>query len=183
MGTGSHGDTIDTRHVLDSPAYVAYEHTSPKSRPQGVQFPTSAVVISENETSVHHKRAGVPFLPGNLFCPAIGSDILDSAGTKICQIYASLNLEGGDTDQIVDVLSRREEDINVPLVTESEDTFSPFEISTMKTCPKKTVPIPGFSNTQVQAYFDLAFPHQLNAQYNRRVTAPCRVYSLMFCRL
>ncbi|KAF9513934.1 hypothetical protein BS47DRAFT_1392832 [Hydnum rufescens UP504] len=46
--------------------------------PAGVQIPTSAVVNSANQTSIHHKRARVPFLPDNLFCPAVGSDILDT---------------------------------------------------------------------------------------------------------
>ncbi|KAF9502767.1 hypothetical protein BS47DRAFT_1386587 [Hydnum rufescens UP504] len=83
VGTASRGVTIDTRHTLDSPAYVACEHTSSKSCLRGVQIPTSAVVNSANQTSIHHKRARVPFLPDNLFCPAVGSDILDTpSGSK-----------------------------------------------------------------------------------------------------
>jgi hypothetical protein len=199
VGTAGHGVTIDTRHALDSPAYVAYEHTSSKSRPRGVQIPTSAVITSANETSVHHKRAGVPFLPGNLFCPAVGSDILDTpSGSKTCQIYASL--ESGNTGQTADALNRRDEDINdIPLATERDnipvlngranfmDGFHPFILaeSTLKVCGSAedpasqiNIPIAAYTKTQVQAYFDLAHPGELDAEYGRRVTAPCcRIFS------
>jgi hypothetical protein len=192
VGKAGHGVTIDTRHALDSPAYVAYEHTSSKSRLRGVQIPTSAVVTSANETSVHHKRAGVPFLPGNLFCPAVGSDILDTpSGSKTCQIYASL--ESGNTGQTADALNRRDEDIDgMPLATERDnipvlngranftDVFHPFILaeSTLKVCSQINIPIAGYANTQVQAYYDLAHPGELDAEYGRRVTAPChRIFS------
>ncbi|KAG5333769.1 hypothetical protein C0989_004872, partial [Termitomyces sp. Mn162] len=163
----SHGVTIDTRHALDSPAYVTYEHTPSESRSQGVQIPTSAV-ISANQTSVLHKRAGVPFLPGNLFCPAIDSDILDTpSGSKTCQIYASLNLESDNTGQTADALYKRDEDINAPLVREKAE-------STMKVCGDPRfpttlikIPIPAYGKTQVQTYFDLAYPGKLNPEYSR----------------
>ncbi|KAH0580626.1 hypothetical protein H2248_002115 [Termitomyces sp. 'cryptogamus'] len=170
-----HGATIDTRHALDSPAYVAYEHASSKSRPQRVQIPTSAVVISANETSVFHRRAGVPFLPGNLFCPAIDSDILDApSGSKTCQIYASLDLDSGDTGQIADALYRRDEDIDAPLVKERDNIPVNFtdrvladRESVMKRCDGMRILIPAYADTQVQAYFDLAYPGELNAEYTR----------------
>jgi hypothetical protein len=187
-GKAGHGVTIDTHHALDSPAYVAYEHASSKSRLWGVQTRTSAVVTSGNETSVLHKRAGVPFLPGNLFCPAVGSGILDTpSGSKTCQIYASL--ESGNTGQTADALNRRDEDINgMPLATERDnipvlngranfpDGFHPFILaeSTLKVCPQIDIPIAAYTNAQVQAYFDLAHPGELNPEYGRRVTAPCR---------
>lgn len=178
MGTAGHGVTIDTRHALDSPAYVAYEHTSSKSRLRGVQIPISVV----NETLVqHHKRAGVPFLPGNLFCPAVGSNILDTpSGSKTCQIYASL--ESGNTGQTADALNRRDEDINgMPLATERDnipvlngranftDGFHPFILaeSTMRVCSQINIPIPGYANTQVQTYFDLAYAGELDGTYGR----------------
>ena len=204
VGTAGHGVTIDTRHALDSPAYVAYEHTSSKARLGGVQIPTSAVVTSANETSVHYKRAGVPFLPGNLFCPAVGSDILDTpSGSKTCQIYASL--ESGNTGQTADALNRRDEDIiDEPLATERDipvlngranfttDGFHPFILaeSTLKVCGSAQdpagqikIPIAGYTKTQVQTYFDLAHPGELDAEYSRRVTPLVVGYSLMFCRL
>ena len=187
VGTAGHGVAINTRHALDSPAYVAYEHPS-KSRLQGVQTPTSAVITSGNETSVLRKRAGVPFLPGNLFCPAVGSGILDTpSGSKTCQIYASL--ESGNTGQTADALNRRDEDINgMPLATERDnitvlngranfpDGFHPFILaeSTLKVCPQIDIPIAAYTNAQVQAYYDLANPGELDAEYGRRVIAPCR---------
>ena len=194
MGAAGRGVTIDTRHALDSPAYIAYEHTSSKSRLRGVQIPTSTVVTSANETSVHHKRAGVPFLPGNLFCPAVGSDISGTpSGSKICQIYASLG--SGNTGQTADALNRRDEDINgLPLATERDNipvlnreanftgglhSFSLAE-STLKVCGSSqnpasqiNIPVAGYATTQVQAYFDLAHPGELDPGYDRRVMAPC----------
>lgn len=122
VGTAGHGVTIDTCHAMDSPAYVAYEPTSSTSRLRGgVQIPTSAVITSVNKISTHHKRAEVSFLPGNLFCPVVGSDILDTpSGSKTCQIYASL--ESGNTGQTTDALNRHDEDINgMPLATERDN--------------------------------------------------------------
>lgn len=195
VGTAGHGVTIDTRHALDSPAYVAYEHTSSKSRLRGVQIPTSAIVTSANGTSVHHKRDGVPFLPGNLFCPAVGSDILDTpAGSKTCQIYASLG--SGNTGQTADALNRRDEDINgmslatggdnIPMLNRRAnftDGFHPFILaeSTLKACGSAqdpssqiNIPIAGYATTEVQAYYDLLYPGELNVEYGRRVTTHCR---------
>ncbi|KAG6810330.1 hypothetical protein H0H93_015035, partial [Arthromyces matolae] len=169
QGTAGHGVTIDTRHALDSPAYVAYEHAASKSRPRGVQIPTSQAT-----SSTLHKRGAVPYLPGNLFCPAVGSDILDTpSGSKTCQIYATL--ETSTTGQTADALNRRDalewddiSSLNRRTYNFSEG-FHPnvFAESTLKVCPGFTIPIADYSKVQVQTYFDLANPGELDPSYSR----------------
>ncbi|KAG6818290.1 hypothetical protein H0H93_006247, partial [Arthromyces matolae] len=170
QGTAGLGVTIDTRHALDSPAYVAYEHTASKSRPRGVQIPISEATSSTAATGLHKRGGGVPYLPGNLFCPAVGSEILNTpSGSRTCQIYATLS---SNTGQTADALNRRDEDIEAlefSTFNRSSEGFHPKILaeSTLKVCPGFTIPIADYSKVQVQTYFDLANPGDLDPTYSR----------------
>lgn len=63
------------------------------------------------------------------------------------------------------------------------DGFHPFILaeSTLRVCGSAQdpasqihIPIPGYTGTQVQTYFDLAYPGALDIEYGRQVTVPCR---------
>lgn len=116
-----------------------------------------------NETSpTLLKRAGVPFLPGNLFCPETGTDITNSTNGTDCSCYddSSANDPSGPGSLILSqqlAFSVNNSGISKPLHILTE--------SSLRTCPNVDIPIPSYSTTPVVAYYDLADPTGLDPTY------------------
>ncbi|KAF8961088.1 hypothetical protein BDZ97DRAFT_2077079 [Flammula alnicola] len=126
------------------------------------------------KTSAIQKRS-VPFIPGNLFCPAVGDQIAGADTGK-----------GTDFDPYDDLSSQTLQDAFERRAVDLDDSESPaFNIShiqqlrkvTVATCSSSANPIninaPTYSGTKTIGYFDLSSPASiLNSDYKQYDGAP-----------
>ncbi|KAI5116231.1 hypothetical protein M0805_001223 [Coniferiporia weirii] len=202
VGRARQGAPLDSLHSLDTPAYSALEHKSSKARQSSTQVPTETWSVNDldiypvtvgsgdnfgSANSTLYRRGGVPFLPGNLFCPAVGGDILDTpAGSQDCICYSDTDED--DTDQLADILNKRDfddaEDYVASNLTGATRTTSVkvdphmFDSSKLKTCTSSMVPIPEYSDTSIVTYFDLDNPGVLDPTYGTYNPVPIRLGNL-----
>ena len=89
-------------------------------------------------------RAGVPFLPGNLFCPEVGTSIQNTTAGSDCIIY-------DDADDDVDLGNlKRSFGLNdyLTAVNSSDTPFKQLErTSRLSTCPGVLITIPEYDQT------------------------------------
>ncbi|KAJ7779316.1 hypothetical protein DFH07DRAFT_794677 [Mycena maculata] len=112
-------------------------------------------------------KRDVPFLPGNLFCPATDNDI---TGTAIsCDPYAGDATPLSRRDNVDEHHFVREED-SVPEAKHSdEDPDEGHWLSkraaappTVKSCVGFTIPVAPFTSLSINGYYDLATPSTLS---------------------
>ncbi|KAF8164160.1 hypothetical protein K438DRAFT_1984862 [Mycena galopus ATCC 62051] len=122
-------------------------------------------------------KRDVPFLPGNLFCPATDSDIASTAVN--CDPYAGDATPLSRRHIAEEPRSLREEDSIPETIRSGEDPDEGHWLSkrastppTLKTCPGFTIPIPAFASLFVNAYYDLASPATLNGNINGYANMP-----------
>ncbi|KZS89652.1 hypothetical protein SISNIDRAFT_489074 [Sistotremastrum niveocremeum HHB9708] len=117
--------------------------------------------LSHGLASSHHqKRGGVPFLPGNLFCPAVGEQINAADGGTATDYNPYSDIS---SNPLLDAYERKKKrSVGV------SSLFHPQELRsvTVNTCSSSSrridINAPAYDNTNPIGYFDLASPFGTN---------------------
>ncbi|KAJ7807344.1 hypothetical protein B0H14DRAFT_3091266 [Mycena olivaceomarginata] len=157
-GSNTTGSPLTIHHRSPYPAYAAYEEPT-----QGWIEPPALPVRVENPEPSKISKRGVPFLPGNLFCPEVGTDIVSSDDASDCICYS----DAEDNDPEGASISSRsilepEFASNFDNTTFSSSPFHVLREAQLQRCPNLEVPIPAYDNTPIISYYDLHDPASLN---------------------
>lgn len=124
-GRAGQGVELDTKHAVDTAAYVALEHrpsTLDKPSTKAMQPPSiwrssfdsfddlvAVQAVSSNHSGFLERRA-IPFLDGYLVCPTVDDEITNTPnGTQDCRCYSDNNVDAvAATGQIADIFARNE---------------------------------------------------------------------------
>ncbi|KAJ7062148.1 glycosyl hydrolases family 18-domain-containing protein [Mycena amicta] len=151
--------TLPISHRSPYPAYSAYETAT-----NDWATPPSLPVDVANSTLA--KRDGVPFLPGNLFCPATGTDITSDATGGDCVCYSDADIDPISNEFIV---AKREEvserDLNS---TFGDNPFKILRSVKLQQCAIN-IQMPGYDSTPIVAYYDLDNPGILDPTFESYV--------------
>ncbi|CAK5268570.1 unnamed protein product [Mycena citricolor] len=158
-GSGSSGGPVDIDHRSPYPAYAAYEEGDKR---EWLDDP----VVPRRQLS---KRGGVPFLPGNLFCPAVGTSIASSDDGSDCLCYSDAP-DGDDEDGSYtyprrSISNMTEVDLDTLAEVFGFGPNSPFhvlDVAKLTSCTGKSVSIPSYDNTPIISYYDLENPASLD---------------------
>lgn len=168
------GTPLNIYHLSSQPAYAAYGPSPlmaskylpdiPNSLPPNVAYPT----LSSPNPSALAKRAGVPFLPGNLFCPQSGTDITGNTDGSDCYCYSDATEndpegESAFTKRHLEsaYLSGQSELNHLHILASRE--------SSLNTCDNFDIPIPAYASTPIISYYDLDNPASLDPTFGSYV--------------
>ncbi|KAJ7062137.1 hypothetical protein C8F01DRAFT_1368794 [Mycena amicta] len=150
-------------HRSPYPAYSAYE-TASNDWATPPSLPVDVVLSNANSTLA--KRDGVPFLPGNLFCPATGTDITSDATGGDCICYSDADIDPISEEFIV---AKREEGSDRDLnSTFGDNPFKILRSVKLQQC-NIVIQMPVYDSTPIIAYFDLDNPGILDPTFESYV--------------
>ncbi|KAF7316287.1 Chitin-binding type-1 domain-containing protein [Mycena indigotica] len=158
-GQGETGSALKLSHRSPYPVYAVYE-----TEAEGWVAPPTLPVAS-NLTERLEKRGGVPFLPGNLFCPDAGTDITGTDAGSDCYCYSDA---GNDPINNALITAKRSVAIDQELVlngpknTSFIDGLKVLRSVSLESCSSISIPIPGYDKTPIISYYDLDNPAALN---------------------
>ncbi|KZT36396.1 hypothetical protein SISSUDRAFT_1120964 [Sistotremastrum suecicum HHB10207 ss-3] len=158
--------------IIDEPKAQIVETVNGASR---TIYPTSrsGFMDYQEEESGLEKRGGVPFLPGNLFCPNTGKNV--GLGNVDYDPYSDINdntLEDAymrkkraDTGESALALSALEDTTN-PLESSGSAHITPVSLRTVtaQSCNLQ-ITLPAYDTTTIQGYYDFANAGSWDAVY------------------
>ncbi|KAK6987473.1 chitin-binding type-1 domain-containing protein [Favolaschia claudopus] len=180
-GNSRRGDTFSSKNATGSPlaishrspysAYTAYENVTQK----WITPPTLPIEVRPELSRI--SKRGVPFLPGNLFCPDVGSKIVSSDDASDCMFYS----DADDNDpEGPSILSRSVLKPEIESDFDNTTSSGPFHVfasrasreAGMWRCKDLDVPIPVYGDTPIIAYYDLANPASLDPTVIDHIPVP-----------
>lgn len=154
-GQAAAGTPLLISHRSSHPAYAEYEGDGRLDPPS---VPISVMTAQSSRIS---KR--VPFLPGNLFCPTVGTSITGTDVGSDCFCYSDATEFDPDPDDDDDgpLVSSKRSSIS-DNATFSDGPFHVLNVAKMISCKGRTIAIPPYQNTPIIAYYDLENPGSLD---------------------
>ncbi|PPR04933.1 hypothetical protein CVT24_007314 [Panaeolus cyanescens] len=155
----SSGPPIPILHRSESVAYTALESANGSI--------SNIYHVPHRERSLN-PRAGVPFLPGNLFCPQDNTGIQGTTDGSDCLFYDDAN-----ADFNMGLLTRRSLEFNAESYLGSTGNNSDSTLHfkqldrnpVLTTCPGVTINVPDYNQCPISAYYDLENPTTLDPTF------------------
>jgi hypothetical protein len=154
-GQAATGTPLQISHRSSHSAYAEYEGDG------WVDPPSVPISVMTAQSSRISKR--VPFLPGNLFCPTVGTSITGTDAGSDCFCYSDATEFDPDPDDDSDgpLVSSKRSSIS-DNATFSDGQFHVLDSAKMFRCNGRTIAIPAYQSTPIIAYYDLDNPASLD---------------------